>query len=67
MSVWDQLQQLQEHERFLEEHCEHGVPRDGGHPCPECVINSSPEDRDEYEREYNEYLKERMNGTVRAD
>ena len=60
---WEQLQNQLEHERWLTEHCEHGVPKDSGKLCLECIMNSGP-DRKEWEREYEEWLKEIDSGTV---
>lgn len=33
-----------EAQQWEEEHCEHGVHRDSGHWCPECLANRSDED-----------------------
>lgn len=44
---WDTLAQ-QEYEAWLDsldkEVCEHGINKDSGHPCIECIINRGPED-----------------------
>ena len=67
---WEQLQNQLEHERWLEEHCEHGVPKDSRNVCAECRQNTGSDDPDvqEWQKEYNQYLEEqeRMNVTVRT-
>lgn len=51
MSDWWQAQRLLEEQMFrkvmLEEECEHGIHKDSGHTCMECLMNKGPEDKDE--------------------
>jgi len=39
---WEQQEQ-DEHQQWLAEHCEHGVPKDSGHSCLECIVESQPD------------------------
>ena len=61
MSVWDQLQQLQERQQWEEEHCPHDIPHDSGKFCLECAIDRKAEPDPipaEWHLEYNQYLQE---------